>query len=67
MSKEITWINCAERMPPDDTDIICPNVMDGSWYLHIKSSALAKVEKVRDISSVTWTEFTREKWEYLNK
>jgi len=68
MSKEITWTNCAEQMPPDDeTEILIRPINDNSEL--ILSPA---IEVFYDIDAVykdmwEWTEFTKEKWEELNK
>lgn len=62
---QITWTNCAEQMPPDDeTEIIlrCYGILthtNGMTALRVHLNPYAGYTK--------WTEYTEEKWEYLNK
>ena len=61
---QITWTNCAEQMPPDDKDVICKSyVTDGSIKYTKVVGALFKLTT----ENWQWTEFTKEKWEALNK
>lgn len=62
---QITWINCAEQMPPDDEEEIIlsdgiNNYVFQGYMLHISwMKAVAINHK--------WILYTPEKWEYLNK
>lgn len=60
---EITWISCAEQMPPDDIRVILvpvnfPITTTGLKYY------LQGGSRFRDYE---WTPYTPEKWEELNK
>lgn len=61
----ITWTNCAEQMPPEDkTRVIVAThgnyIIDhGTWFAYYKRTLIKDRAK--------WTEFTKEKWEELNK
>ena len=61
---EITWTNCAEKMPPETTRVILrrkefPIATTGlSYFL---------VHNTEDLRYWEWTEFTKEKWKELNK
>lgn len=63
---QITWISCAEKMPPDDdTKIILlyagshPTVITGKWFKSYQTR--------RAMYEPKWTKYTQEKWEALNK
>ena len=63
----ITWINCSERMPPDDdeTEIIvetwtCNHYRIKAWILHMESALLGK-------ENYKWVPYTPEAWSELNK
>lgn len=68
---EIIWANCAERMPPDDSKVIAVVGYSVSQKPNLVFGSLVKSEYLRWKSfgdaPVLWTEFTPEKWEYLNK
>lgn len=63
----IEWTLCSERMPPDEQIIVRyqsdkPKLFDGSKI----SDSLARL--FPDLMRKTaWTEFTKEKWEFLNR
>ena len=66
---QITWQSCAEQMPPDDeTIIIC--IYGGGMIDKMRADvfhcACKFSQKVNGETSIIWSEFTREKWEYLN-
>ena len=60
---EITWTNCAEKMPPDDLDIIID-----TWTGHkFKSVGWILKHEVNafGLANFKWTPYTPEKWEEL--
>lgn len=62
---KITWTNCADKMPPDDPNylIIFSEIDSG---LFDKNNG-AHMNLCRTKHLYAWTEFTKEKWEALNK
>ena len=65
MMTEITWTNCAEKMPPDDLDIIID-----TWTGHkFKSVGWILKHEVNafGLANFKWTPYTPEKWKELNK
>lgn len=64
---QITWINCAEQMPPNDkTEVICTRE-NSIQIVNMKAMILHLNEESSISSGVLWTEFTEEKWKELNK
>ena len=62
---KINWVNCAEQMPPDDVVVIVK-----SWtgnLFRITNYALGMSTSLYGAENYSWTEFTKEKWEALNK
>ena len=66
---EITWTNCDDEMPPDDATRVISAVGDSKHYAVSGSLVRAEYLRWKNVSyvPVTWTEFTPEKWGYLNK
>jgi len=63
----IEWTLCSERMPPDDYGIKLI-VKDGEFDCLISSGGMVSdYASFLDVSEVIWTEFTKEKWEFLNR
>ena len=62
---EITWTNCAEKMPPDDRTRIIVKVYDGHIIDH--GSWFKKYERTLIKDLAKWTSYTSEKWKWLNK
>lgn len=58
---EITWTNCADKMPPDGWVII-----EDSWGMERTNTLKSDYGICVDLDA-KWTEFTKEKWEELNK
>lgn len=61
----ITWINCAERIPPDDEVVIVK-----SWtgrILKITKYALSSSTSIYGEENYNWTPYTEEAWSELNK
>ncbi|NBQ67535.1 MAG: hypothetical protein EBU46_01370 [Nitrosomonadaceae bacterium] len=64
---EITWINCADEMPPDDethvimrlSNPVVIQVAKGNQINHIYSKIIPNMWE--------WTPYTDEKWKELNK
>ena len=65
---KIIWHNCVERMPPDDSTKVISVVGDSKPYTVSGSLVRAEYLRWKNVSPVpvTWTEFTKEKWEALN-
>ena len=61
---QITWTNCAEKLP-SNTDKVIVSYKDGYPRLVIGSALCQWVR--RGEVYFKWTEFTKEKWEELNK
>ena len=65
---QITWTNCAERMPPDDnTEIIVLSSADGEYHKltgAFLNGPLQKKYGVR-LAEELWTLYTPEKWKEL--
>lgn len=61
----ITWINCAERMPPDDEIVIYRSISGGRNPRIWKGSVLN--ENLRSAWEYEWTPYTKEAWSELNK
>lgn len=67
---EITWTNCAEKMPPDDESmIICTygNCFIDKMNGMIFHAAVKLSQKVNGDTDIKWVHYTEEKWEALNK
>lgn len=66
---EITWTNCDDEMPPDDATKVISAVGDSKPYAVSGSLVRAEYLRWKNVSyvTVTWTEYTPEKWEELNK
>ena len=60
----ITWINCAERMPPDDEKLVIVRDRDG---LVLKEGYIINAWKDRFDESAEWIPYTKEAWRKLNK
>ena len=62
---QITWTNCAEKMPPDDANYliifreVASGLFDKNNGAHMN---LARMKYLYD-----WTPYTPEKWKELNK
>jgi len=65
---EITWHNCAEQMPPDDRNqkVILDHPDKLMYMTSDDAHRLIPIYKQKQSAS-RWTEFTKEKWEELNK
>lgn len=61
---EINWINCSERMPPDDTKLVIVRDRDG---LVLKEGYIINAWKDRFDESAKWTPYTEKAWSELNK
>jgi len=63
----IEWTLCSERIPPDDRDSIVKNY-DGS-FIHVVASKAHSftVDYLLKNFACEWTEYTQEKWEFLNR
>lgn len=61
----IEWTLCSERMPPDDLNykII---TFDDNGYCTDDGKCLNSIKEYCFEFGTIWTEFTREKWEFLN-
>lgn len=62
---EITWTNCAEQMPPYNRKYIIFK-LESIDRLFLKIMVGDELNDM-DITNWQWTEFTKEKWEELNK
>lgn len=63
---EITWTNCAEKMPPDDSGTVIYNPIGTVILFHVEVVNGSFVQ-LMELHPMRWTEFTKEKWEELNK
>ena len=67
---QITWTNCADKMPPDENikiiAIFLPSGKHMINYGHILNSVLRIINRNTE-HNWKWTPYTQEKWEYLNK
>ena len=64
---QITWINCADEMPPDDdSEIIIGRVDDPAVILTPANEIYYDMDSNKR-NEWQWTPHTPEKWEYLNK
>lgn len=62
---QITWISCAEQMPPYNRKYIILK-LESIDRLFLKIMVGDELNDM-DITNWQWTEFTKEKWEELNK
>jgi len=62
---EITWKNCADEMPPDDYNKIITKHQDKIFEQ--MGITLHQVVNKFGSSDLSWTPYTPEKWEELNK
>lgn len=62
---KITWTNCAEQMPPDESVVIVDH--NGKFNIHRGVELWAQVVVYGDPHNYKYTEFTPEKWKELNK
>lgn len=61
----IEWTPCSERMPPDDdTQVI---VRTSKYHVLLRKESAKCVRCYMLPSQYEWTEFTKEKWEFLNR
>lgn len=60
---KITWINCADAMPPDDGNLVIVKDLDG---LVCKEGYIVNAWKDRFDETAKWTPYTPEKWKELN-
>ena len=63
---EITWTNCAEKMPPNDSDLGL--ILRDSVGTNRTTGICVNYDYgfVIDLDA-EWTIYTGEKWEYLNE
>jgi len=56
-------------MPPDDsTDVICKWFQDGARKIELCTGAHVNYSlHQHQAKHISWTEFTKEKWEFLNR
>ena len=60
---QITWTNCAEKMPPDDIRVILMPINFPITTTGLKYYLQGK----RGFLDYKWTPYTPKKWEELNK
>lgn len=60
----IEWTLCGERMPPDEIFII---VKGRKIYRAIGCALRISGLHGVNLNGILWTEFTKEKWEFLNR
>jgi len=77
---QITWTNCADKMPPDDTSLIIVKISyvepDIDYCSHGKIADLTAITSSVFLSEINhvkygtwkkyWTPYTQEKWKELN-
>lgn len=65
---KITWTLCSERMPPDDDQmfVIGLNTLT-QRKIKIMANLFHRLAQSNGIEDRLWTEFTKEKWEFLNR
>ena len=64
---QVEWVNCSERMPPDDVDIIVGSLINRLFAEPMSGYSLKKwIAIYNHAEDLKWTEFTPGKWEYLN-
>lgn len=64
----IEWIKCSDRMPPDDDrEIIIKHISVGGEVILTPANEIYYDINPKKLSNWEWTEFTQEKWEFLNK
>jgi len=63
---EITWNNCADKMPPEIYKKIIVSNISANNLFAIESCFLRQTcLDFNDAHNFKWTEFTKEKWEKL--
>lgn len=65
--EEITWTNCADNIPLDDTEIFVRNINDHCEFVITPANEIWYDVAEGNLSDWEWTEYTKEKWEELNK
>lgn len=66
----IGWIKCSDLMPPDDDRMIICRYGGGiidKMRAEVFHRACKFSQKVNGNTNIIWAEFTKEKWEFLNK
>ena len=63
---EITWTNCAKQTPPDTGDKFIFKDEWGYWYMYV-CKGKDYITGYRSQDRVSYTPYTPEKWEELNK
>ena len=62
---KIIWHNCADKMPPDDYSVaVLVKLIQDKDIICTESKS---VNRLNVDDGYEWTEYTKEKWEYLNK
>lgn len=61
---QITWTNCAEKMPPYDHSVAVMVRLIGDKDIICSESK--SVNRLNVDDGYEWTEYTKEKWEELN-
>jgi len=59
----ITWINCSERMPPDEGHLIVRKISDHRLSIYHKSSVIYWLRNKKGYECAPYTE---EAWSELN-
>lgn len=60
--QEITWTNCADKMPPDDDSYLIIKLVGG-----IDLTQVIRGSQMPKLGNWNWTPYTPEKWKELNK
>lgn len=64
---EITWTNCADNIPLDATEILVRNINDHCELVITPANEIWYDVAEGNLSGWEWTEYTKEKWDELNK
>lgn len=69
ITPKIEWTLCSERMPPDDLVISRIGGENEDVFRVLGSLVRGEYNRWKNFSDVPvyWTEFTKEKWEFLNR
>lgn len=66
----INWRNCADEMPPHRKNFKLILISDADGKYHILDGMFVNLDPAKEYALMfneQWTEFTQEKWDYLNQ
>lgn len=65
MTMKINWVKCADRMPPDDENLIILN--DTGYFIIREGYLVNRWESTLSVNGSEWCQYTEEAWMEVNK